>query len=268
MKIQDVLLENLQPEDVRRARGDRPGMKDALGAGPWCGSAIGVSNPARTLGLANGPNPRLTEYGFLPKHNAVPLLLIPSGAQTLPVRITSLLRSYFDPSDSWCSYEPEEEDCAEPGFAVVFGGPRVVSDKALGELSSLIKQVDKLGLKNHVEFLGPKDLDSITNLAEETSFYLQTSKLEGMAMSVVEAMQLGVIPIVTPVGEIKNYCVNGMNSILISDNDSVISSVRDLLNNTNLYLDMRNNCIKKWQNHEIYSESVIRAAKKVLKINK
>ena len=135
-----------------------------------------------------------------------------------------------------------------------------------GELSSLIKQVDKLGLKNHVKFLGPKDLDSIINLTEETSFYLQTSKLEGMAMSVVEAMQLGVIPIVTPVGEIKNYCVNGMNSILIFDNDSAISSVRDLLNNTNLYLDMRNNCIKKWQNHEIYSESVIRAAKKVLKI--
>ncbi len=135
-----------------------------------------------------------------------------------------------------------------------------------GELPSLMKQVDKLGLKNDVKFLGPKDLNSIIELTEETSFYLQTSKLEGMAMSVVEAMQLGIIPIVTPVGEIKNYCINGMNSILISDNKSVVSSVHDLLNNTNLYSEIRNNCIKKWQNHEIYSESVIRAAKKVLKI--
>ena len=122
-----------------------------------------------------------------------------------------------------------------------------------GELTSLMKQVDKLGLKNDVKFLGPKDLDSIIELTEETSFYLQTSKLEGMAMSVVEAMQLGMIPIVTPVGEIKNYCVNGMNSVLISDDNSVVLSVHDLLNNTNLYLDIRNNCIKKWQNHEIYS---------------
>ena len=135
-----------------------------------------------------------------------------------------------------------------------------------GELPSLIKQVDKLGLKNAVNFIGPKDLDSIIELSEKTSFYLQTSKLEGMAMSVVEAMQLGIIPIVTPVGEIKNYCVNGVNSIIISDDDSAVSSVNNLLKNTNLYLDIRNNCVKKWQNHEIYSESVIRAAKKILKI--
>lgn len=136
-----------------------------------------------------------------------------------------------------------------------------------GELSSLIQQVEKLGIKNAVKFLGPKDLEAIIDLSKDTSFYLQTSKLEGMAMSVVEAMQLGIIPIVTPVGEIKNYCVNGVNSILISDNNSAVSAVHDLLNNTNLFLEIRNNCIKKWQNHEIYSESVIRAAKKILKID-
>jgi len=136
-----------------------------------------------------------------------------------------------------------------------------------GELSFLMQQVEKLGIKNSVSFLGPKDLEKIIHLSENASFYLQTSKLEGMAMSVVEAMQLGIIPIVTPVGEIKNYCVNGLNSILISENDSAVSSILNLLNNKNLYLNIRNNCIKKWQNHEIYSESVIRATKKILKID-
>ena len=61
-------------------------------------------------------------------------------------------------------------------------------------------------MKNDVKFLGPKDLDSIIELTEETSFYLQTSKLEGMAMSVIESMQVGLIPLVTNVGEIQYYC--------------------------------------------------------------
>ena len=46
--------------------------------------------------------------------------------------------------------------------------------------------------------------DGIKKLAN-ASFYLQTSKFEGFAMSVVESMMMGLVPVVTPVGEIGRY---------------------------------------------------------------
>lgn len=136
-----------------------------------------------------------------------------------------------------------------------------------GELSSLKKLVNDIGIGESVSFLGSKNLNSIIELSNKASFYLQTSKLEGMAMSVVEAMQLGLLPIVTPVGEIKNYCSNRQNSIIIKDDADAVSCILDLIKNKNLYIDMRNNAIKKWENYEIYSESFIKASNAVLDLN-
>lgn len=114
------------------------GWADALTAGPWCGSAGRMSAPARALGPPNGPQAQIVDYGLRPKHDAVPLLLVPSGAQTLPVRIISHFRRYFDPSGFWCSSDLADENCANPGFAVIFGGPEVVSDSVVEQISSLM----------------------------------------------------------------------------------------------------------------------------------
>ena len=46
----------------------------------------------------------------------------------------------------------------------------------------------------------------IKKYANKASFFVQLSSYEGMSMSVSESMQLGLIPIVTNVGEIKIYC--------------------------------------------------------------
>lgn len=135
-----------------------------------------------------------------------------------------------------------------------------------GELNSLKNLVNKLGITKSINFTGPQDLDSIKAYSNKASFYLQTSKLEGMAMSVVEAMQLGLLPVVTPVGEIKSYCEDKKNALLVSDDSSAIDSIINLLKNEDLYSDMKNRAILKWKNHEIYSESVIRASKKALNI--
>tara|TARA_A100001037_G_C14873989_1_gene510851 strand:- start:337 stop:762 length:426 start_codon:yes stop_codon:yes gene_type:complete len=124
----------------------------------------------------------------------------------------------------------------------------------------------KLNIEKNVNFLGPKDLDSIINLSKNASFYLQTSKLEGMAMSVVEAMQLGLVPLVTPVGEIKNYCIDKVNAILIDDEDSAVKSILNLLDNKNAFEKIRQNTISCWNDSEIYSESIERASLSILNI--
>ena len=135
-----------------------------------------------------------------------------------------------------------------------------------GEMVKLKNLSKKLNIEKNVNFLGPKDLDSIINLSKNASFYLQTSKLEGMAMSVVEAMQLGLVPLVTPVGEIKNYCIDKVNAILIDDEDSAVKSILNLLDNKNAFEKIRQNTISCWNDSEIYSESIERASLSILNI--
>ena len=136
-----------------------------------------------------------------------------------------------------------------------------------GEMSDLKNLVERKNLSKSVIFLGPQDMESIINFSKEASFYLQTSKLEGMAMSVVEAMQLGLVPVVTPVGEIKNYCEDFKNSLLITDNKSAITNVISLIEDNISYNLIRDNAIRKWKNYEIYSEAFINASKKILGLN-
>lgn len=128
-----------------------------------------------------------------------------------------------------------------------------------GELNKIQKQVNKLGLSVAVSFLGPMNMSEIKRQAELASFYLQTSELEGMAMSVVEAMQLGLLPIVTPVGEISNYCRDGENALLIYPNDKITRKIKQLILDNDKYQKLRTNSIATWQTSQLYSESTLQA---------
>lgn len=52
-------------------------------------------------------------------------------------------------------------------------------------------------------------------LYQQYNCYIQLSEHEGMAMSVVEAMQQGKLCFVTPVGEIPNYAVDGVSAVFL-----------------------------------------------------
>ena len=58
----------------------------------------------------------------------------------------------------------------------------------------------------------------------EYNFYLQTSKAEGMAISVFQSIINGLLPIVTPVGDIQNYAIDMKNAIFF-DIDNVTDTV-------------------------------------------
>jgi glycosyltransferase involved in cell wall biosynthesis len=70
-----------------------------------------------------------------------------------------------------------------------------------GVLQKLERQACSAGVEGRVEFYGPRSLDEITRLTENSRFFLQLSDHEGMAMGVVEAMERGLVPVVTPVGQ-------------------------------------------------------------------
>jgi glycosyltransferase involved in cell wall biosynthesis len=124
-----------------------------------------------------------------------------------------------------------------------------------GELNTMQKLCASMGLKESVIFLGVATHAEIINHARQASFYIQTSVFEGMAMSVVEAMQLGLLPVVTPVGEIGTYCKAGVNSVIVSSEQQAVGDVLDLLNKNGRYQEMRTNAIATWLHKPLYRDS-------------
>lgn len=127
------------------------------------------------------------------------------------------------------------------------------------------QQLSKLlHLTENVFFLGAATRAKLEEYAQKATFYLQTSLYEGMAMSVVEAMQMGLVPIVTPVGEIPSYCSHNFNALIVKSEKQTIENVRDLLNNKNRYEILRKNAITTWKDSSLYNESILQACEKLL----
>lgn len=62
-------------------------------------------------------------------------------------------------------------------------------------------------------WFGSRNAEEIAEIASSASFFLQLSEFEGLAMSVREALALGLVPVVTSVGEIGAYTEDGHDSI-------------------------------------------------------
>lgn len=88
-------------------------------------------------------------------------------------------------------------------------------------LEDILYQINTLKLNNKVFYKGDLQyycrLETISNY----NYYLQFSLVEGFSKSVYEAMLLGVVPIVFPAGEIKNYCRHNFNSYLFDKFDFI-----------------------------------------------
>jgi glycosyltransferase involved in cell wall biosynthesis len=126
-----------------------------------------------------------------------------------------------------------------------------------GELNSLRDLCGLLGVEKSVVFFGPASHEEIVNCASRASFYLQTSRYEGMAMSVVEAMQLGLLPVSTPAGEVASYCKDGVNAVIIDADSKAVEDILYLMSNDSIYYEIRKNAIATWRDIPLYSESVI-----------
>lgn len=134
-----------------------------------------------------------------------------------------------------------------------------------GEFISISSKVARSNLEDSVIFHGALTYDQISAVAEGCSFYLQTSRVEGMAMSVVEAMQLGLVPVVTPVGEIANYCKHLENSVIIDENADVINTILNLLNDEREYSRLSNAAQSTWKSVPLYSDTFIDACSELLR---
>tara|TARA_R110002074_G_scaffold57511_1_gene141500 strand:+ start:356 stop:658 length:303 start_codon:yes stop_codon:yes gene_type:complete len=93
-----------------------------------------------------------------------------------------------------------------------------------------------------------------------------------MALSVVEAMQAGLVPIVTPVGEIERYTRDGINAVWIAldgprANVDAAERINVLLNAPDAWQALRTSAVCALNDRPIYSEDIITAALEILGAN-
>lgn len=67
-----------------------------------------------------------------------------------------------------------------------------------------------------VRRLGPGTAEEILTWSSGARFFLQLSDFEGLAMAVREALALGIVPIVTPVGAIRSYTTDGVDAVHVA----------------------------------------------------
>jgi glycosyltransferase involved in cell wall biosynthesis len=128
-----------------------------------------------------------------------------------------------------------------------------------GEQPMLEAKVAELGLSDAVRFLGPADLSEIARHAASASFFVQTSRFEGMGMAVVEAMQLGLVPVVTPVGEIGTYVEDGRNGIWFTDPQAACERIGQLLAEPAAYRALSQAAADTWRGRPLYGDEFIAA---------
>ena len=118
--------------------------------------------------------------------------------------------------------------------------------------------IDKYQLSNNIFFKGVFDNTTANSIFNSYHFYIQFSKNEGMAMSVVDAMLCGLVPIVTPVGEIKNYVNHLTNGLLLSmvdkeyDYAELLKNLVSVISQPLLFEKMSYNALSYFKSQETY----------------
>ena len=125
-----------------------------------------------------------------------------------------------------------------------------------GELLNLKYLADRLKIKDKIYFKKELPLEEIIENSKEYTFFLQLSDFEGMGMSVIESMQIGLIPVITDVGEISQYCKNQINSLVYENLEKTSNDILSLLLNKKKLRLIQNNAFKTWENFPTYRKDI------------
>jgi len=127
-----------------------------------------------------------------------------------------------------------------------------------GQREPLAALAGELGVADHVRFPGPAARNDLPRVAAGASFFLQLSRAEGMAMGTVEAMQLGLVPVTTAVGEMARYVVDGHNGLIVDPNrlELAADALAALLRDADGYRSLRRSAIERWQSAPTYAEDL------------
>lgn len=131
-----------------------------------------------------------------------------------------------------------------------------------GHEDQLKTLIQELNLNQSVHFKGEITGDQKWSVFSSYHFHIQLSFSEGMAMSVTEAMQNGLVCVVSPVGEIANYAEDMKSAIFIDvfnkkNQEADFEKVLTAIQKTTLYSLISKNANQHFQGKKIYSDSLI-----------
>lgn len=131
-----------------------------------------------------------------------------------------------------------------------------------GEQEKLEALAAEFGVQQMISFRGPISRERLASIAAEASFFLLPSRFEGMAMAAVEAMQLGLAPVVTPVGQIGSYCLDGVNAVVVDPDalEAAADGIAALIDAPQRYRTLTDAALSTWSEAKLYADDVSDAA--------
>ncbi|SES77323.1 Glycosyltransferase involved in cell wall bisynthesis [Methanococcoides vulcani] len=94
-------------------------------------------------------------------------------------------------------------------------------EEKLGEFDKIKKYASELNIDNNTFFLGMLSKQEMVDTYKKSNIFILPSYIEGLPISILEAMAAGLPIISTPVGGIPEVIVDGENGFLITPGDSL-----------------------------------------------
>jgi len=129
-----------------------------------------------------------------------------------------------------------------------------------GARGAVERAVARQGLASAIDLQGEQPIAEIARRVAGCSFFVLTSRLEGACTAVIEAMQLGLVPVTVAVGEVANYCRDGENTVMIGDDpEATARALCALLDDPARYAALQRAGIDYWRGRPSYAESMAEA---------
>ncbi len=124
--------------------------------------------------------------------------------------------------------------------------------------NELKKLIHDLGVEKQVKTHPAVPPDEVLTTLNKYDFMLQLSDVEGMAITVVQAMQQGLIPIVTRVGEMQYYVQHNKNGLIINapfdELNNIANEIETLRQSPSKMQSMSNEAKQTFNAQPLYAE--------------
>ena len=74
-----------------------------------------------------------------------------------------------------------------------------------------------LGLEENLEFLGQRD--DVPTLVGQAKCFVLTSRWEGVSIAMLEAMGVGAVPVVSDVGDLRDFAIDDVSGYVVAEQD-------------------------------------------------
>jgi glycosyltransferase involved in cell wall biosynthesis len=125
-------------------------------------------------------------------------------------------------------------------------------DKGDGSLKKVIDLADRLGVQNHLRVVGGIPKSDVPRWLNEGDISINTTNVDNMPVSVIEAMAAGLCVVSTEVGGIPYLLQHEEDALLVPpDNpEAMAAAVRRILNEPGLAERLSRNARKKSEHYE------------------